>query len=179
MRTGLLTNAFVLAGIAWLSTLGSSGVQTKSLLPSASASQAAHGDMAELESNAALSPTVESVAALASAYVERNQPGLASAVIERAPREIQLDPRVADVSARASFHRGRARQALAAVEDALSSCESEEQRCRPWQVAKVRGQAAFLREVVSAGIEDPMSDPAGVRAAYERSAEKMGRVAMR
>jgi len=32
---------------------------------------------------------------------------------------------------------------------------------------------------VAAGVEDPMTDPAAVRAAYERSTQKVGLVAMR
>jgi hypothetical protein len=173
MRSGLLlTNGIVLAGIAWLAALGS-GTQSKRLLPVETAQQAAAPvDMSALETRASLSPSVESTSALASAYVDRGQPGLACAAIERAPREIQVDPRVADVHARALFHGGRAREALAAVEDAMTACESDESACRAWQVAKVRRQAAFLNEVVAAGIEDPMSDPAAVRAAYERSNQK-------
>ncbi len=180
MRSGLLfTNGIVLAGIAWLLAIGP-GTQSKILLP-ADKAQAAEGnaDIGALESAAALSPSTDSVLALASAYVDRGQSGLASAVIEKAPRAIKLDPRVADVHARALFHRGRARQALAAVEDALDACEAETAACRSWQVAKARRQAAFLGELVSAGIEDPMTDPAAVRAAYERSTQKVGLVAMR
>lgn len=180
MRTGLLVNAVVLAGIGWLSTFGASGVQTKSVLSMSKGSMTVSAaDLDALESAAARSPSAETIRALASVYVDRNQPGLACAAIERASSEIQLDPRVADVHARALFHRGRAREALAVVEGSLSACEADANACRSWQVAKVRGQAAFLHEVVAAGIEDPMSDPAGVRAAYERSNHQVGLVAMR
>ncbi|MRG94699.1 hypothetical protein [Polyangium spumosum] len=180
MRSGLLfTNGILLAGIAAVLTIGP-GTHGKRLLPAdAAAVSESPVDMAALESAASLAPTVESVVALASAYVDRGQPGLASAVIEKAPRKIQLDPRVADVSARALFHRGQARKALAAVEDAIDACDAEEVACRSWQVAKAERQAAFLKEVVAAGVEDPMTDPAAVRAAYERSTQKVGLVAMR
>ncbi|MDI1443113.1 hypothetical protein [Polyangium sp. 6x1] len=180
MRSGLLfTNGIFLAGILAVLTIGP-GTQSKRLLPAdATPATETPVDMAALESAASLSPTVDSIVALASAYVDRGQPGLASAVIEKAPRAIQLDPRVADVAARALFHRGRARQALAAVEDALDACDADAVACRSWQVAKARRQAAFLQEVVAAGVEDPMADPAAVRAAYERSTQKVGLVAMR
>ena len=182
MRSGLLfTNGILLAGIFAVLTIGP-GTHGKRLLPADAAPTSAAEtpvDLAALESAAALAPTVDSVVALASAYVDRGQPGLASAVIDKAPRAIQLDPRVADVSARALFHRGRARQALATVEDALDACDADAVVCRSWQVAKARRPAAFLQEVVAAGIEDPMTDPAAVRAAYERSTQKVGLVAMR
>ncbi|MDI3284811.1 hypothetical protein [Polyangium sp. 15x6] len=179
MRSGLLfTNGVLLAGITFVLAIGP-GTQSKRLLPADAHAAETPVDMAALESAAALSPTVDSVVALASAYVDRGQPGLASAVIEKAPRAIQLDPRVADVAARALFHRGQSRKALATVEDALDACDSEAVACRSWQVAKARRQAAFLHEVVAAGIEDPMTDPAAVRAAYERSTQKVGLVAMR
>ncbi|MDI1477197.1 hypothetical protein [Polyangium sp. y55x31] len=179
MRSGLLfTNGILLAGIVAVLAIGP-GTHSKRLLPADAKTTETPVDMAALESAASLTPTVDSVVALASAYVDRGQPGLASAVIEKAPRAIQLDPRVADVAARALFHRGRARQALATVEDALDACDSETVACRSWQVAKARRQAAFLHEVVAAGIEDPMTDPAAVRAAYERSTQKVGLVAMR
>jgi len=179
MRPALLVcNAFVLTAIAWLSVVGPS-TPSKSLLPTSKTAKTAAVDLSALEARAALSPSVESVAGLAAAYVDHGQPGLACAVIERSDRSIQSDLAVADIHARALFHRGQPRQALAVVEDALAVCESGDTSCRSWQASKARGQAAFLHEVVSAGIEDPMVDPSALRAAYERSTKKVGLVAMR
>ncbi|HRI69182.1 MAG TPA: hypothetical protein PK156_33355 [Polyangium sp.] len=180
MRSALLIcNAFVLTAIAWISFVGPS-TPSKSLLPNAKASKTAVAtNLSSLEERAALAPSVETVTSLASAYVDHGQPGLACAVIERSDRSIQTDLAVADVHARALFHRGQPRQALAVVEDALAACESDDTQCRNWQTTKARGQAAFLHEVVVAGIEDPMTDPSALRAAYERSTKKVGLVAMR
>jgi hypothetical protein len=182
MRLRLVaTNAVVLAGIVWAVGF-SSEIRPKNLLPTPAApAGTTQVDIAGLESSASLAPSVNSVAALASAYLDRGQPGLASAVIERAPREVREDVRIAELHARALFHRGKPRQALAAVRDALDACHAQEGRCRPWQSAKAARQVAFLEEVVSAGIEDPQADPAAVRAAYERSTTRGegGLVAMR
>lgn len=180
MRSALLVcNAFVLTAIAWLSLVGPS-TPSKSLLPTAAkTSKTTAVNLSSLEERAALAPSVETVTTLASAYVDRGQPGLACAVIERSDRSIQSNLAVADIHARALFHRGQPRQALAVVEDALAACESNETSCRNWQTSKAQGQAAFLHEVVVAGIEDPMTDPAALRAAYERSTKKVGMVAMR
>jgi hypothetical protein len=178
MRSALLvSNAFVLVGIAWLALVGPA-TPSKSLLPGTKTAATA-ANLSALEDRAALSPTVESITALASSYVDHGQPGLACAVIERADRKIQSDLAVADIHARALFHRGQPRQALAVVEDALTACENDETRCRQWQASKARGQVAFLHEVVVAGIEDPMADPSALRAAYERSTRTVGLVAMR
>ena len=180
MRSALLvSNAFVLTAIAWLGLVGPS-TPSKSLLPATSKTQPASGvDLGALETRAAHAPSVDSVAKLASAYVDHGQPGLACAVIERSDRAIRSDLAVADIHARALFHRGHPRQALAVVEDALAVCESDESSCHAWQESKARGQFAFLHEVVVAGIEDPMADPSALRAAYERSTKRVGLVAMR
>lgn len=180
MRPALLVcNAFVLTAIAWIGLVGPS-TPSKSLLPTASkTAKAITVDLAGLEERAALSPSVETVSGLASAYVDHGQPGLACAVIERSDRAIRSDLSVADIHARALFHRGQPREALAVVEDALAACESQDTSCRNWQQTKARGQVAFLHEVVAAGIEDPMADPSALRAAYERSTKKVGMVAMR
>lgn len=180
MRSALLVcNGLVLTAIAWLS-LVSPETPSKSLLPTASkASKTTPVNLAALEERAALMPNVESVVGLASAYVDHGQPGLACAVIERSDSSIRSDLAVADIHARALFHRGQPRQALAVVESALAICDDEATSCRAWQASKAQGQVAFLHEVVAAGIEDPMADPSALRAAYERSTKKVGLVAMR
>ena len=180
MRSALLVcNGLVLTAIAWLSFV-SPTTPSKSLLPAASkASKTVAVDLASLEERAALSPTVNSVSGLASAYVDHGQPGLACAVIERSDASIRSDLAVADIHARALFHRGQPRQALAVVEGALAACDNDAASCRAWQASKAQGQVAFLHEVVAAGIEDPMADAAALRAAYERSTKKVGLVAMR
>lgn len=181
MRSALLVcNAFVLTAVAWFGFVGPE-TPSKSLLPNSSkTAKATHTvDLSALEERAALAPSVDSVSKLAAAYVDHGQPGLACAVIERSDRTIQGDLAVADIHARALFHRGQPRQALAVVEDALTACENGGAACKAWQTTKARGQAAFLHEVVVAGIEDPMADPSALRSAYERSTHQVGMVAMR
>lgn len=180
MRSALLVcNGLVLTAIAWLSFV-SPTTPSKSLLPVASkVSKTIPVNLAALEERAAFAPNVESVAELASAYVDHGQPGLACSVIERSDSSIRGNLAVADIHARALFHRGQPRQALAVVEGALATCEDNATSCRAWQASKARGQVAFLHEVVAAGIEDPMADPSALRAAYERSTKMVGLVAMR
>jgi hypothetical protein len=179
MRLRLFTvNILILAGTAWVSAFGSE-IYPKNLLPPVASATTAPTELTELESRAALEPSVASITALAAAYLDRDQPGLASAVIERSPSEIRDNVRVAELHARALFHRGRTSEALARIQGALAACDADESRCRPWQIARASRQIAFLQEVVAAGIEDPTTNPAAVRAAYARSTREVGLVAMR
>lgn len=178
----LFANAVVLAGITWVAAVGTEKQASKllpSLKPVAGVEQA---DITKLEERASLSPTTATVVELVTAYLDRDQPGLASAVIERAPSEIQRRPEVAQLHARALFQRGRAREALAVAKDASDACAaspSGEKRCPAWLVAKTARQLAFFDQVVAAGIEDPYANPAGTKAAYERSAREVRLVAMK
>jgi hypothetical protein len=168
----LVANGLVLAGIAWMTSFGGMEVRAAQVLPTG-----AH-ELAPLETEAALSPSARSVSVLAGAYLDREQPGLATAVIERAPREMRERPEVAQVYARALFHRGRAREALAVARDASDAC-SDAAACPAWLVARTTRQVAFLEQVVAAGIDDPRENPSGTRAAYERSTHEVRLVAMR
>jgi hypothetical protein len=179
MRFGfVVANACVLAGISWMVAFGPN-LRAAELLPD----HPGLGDVPALESRAALTPTASNVTALAAAYLDRDQPGLASAVIDKAPREVRERPEVAHVEARALYRRGRVREALAAAETAEAACAREapgaDGACPAWLAAKTARQIAFLRQVVAAGIEDPLADPTGTRNAYERSTREVRIVAMR
>ena len=167
----LICNGLVLGGIGGLVALGGE-IQAQTLLPRAPEA------VKELEATAAISPTAPAVARLASAYLERDQPGLATAVIEKAPQEVQRQPEVGQLHARALYGRGKAREALAVARDAYDRCDGE-RPCAPWLVAKTSQQVAFLEQVVAAGIEDPQANPEATLAAYERSTREVHLVAMR
>jgi len=179
MRVGLLVaNGLVLGGIAWMAAFGGMEVRATEILPHGShASVAAVAELDQLEARAGLSPDAATVAALAGAYLDREQPGLATAVIEKAPLAVRERPEVAQAYARALFHRGRAREALAVAREASDLCG--ESACPAWLVVKTARQVAFFEQVVAAGIDDPQAHPAETRAAYERSAHEVRLVAMR
>jgi hypothetical protein len=172
----LVANGLVLGGIAWMASFAGMEVRATEVLPHRSAGGAA---LAQLEARAALSPASSApVAALAAAYLDRDQPGLATAVIEKAPCKVRDEPQVAHLYARALFHRGRSREALAVARDASETCE-DSPSCPAWLVAKTTRNLAFLEQVVAAGIDDPLDDPGATRAAYERSSHEVRLVAMR
>lgn len=174
----LAVNGLVLGAIGWMAAFGGMEVRATQVLPSAKSTVAAVAELDALEARVARAPDAGSVAALAGAYLDREQPGLATAVIEKAPRAVRERPEVAVLSARALFHRGHAREALAVARDASDAC-SDVSVCPAWLMAKTSRQVAFLKEVVAAGIEDPSENPAATRAAYERSAHEVRLVAMR
>ncbi len=174
----LVANGLVLGGIAWMAAFGGMEVQAAQVLPHDGANLAAVAELDQLEARAARTPDVASVSALASAYLDRDQPGLATAVIENAPRAVRERPEVAQLQARALFHRGHAREALAVARDASDAC-SEAAACPAWLMATTARQVAFFEQVVAAGIDDPQANPAATRAAYERSAHEVRLVAMR
>jgi hypothetical protein len=177
----LLANGLVLGAMAWMVSFAGMEVRASQLLPPLPAlpPHAEANPIAQLEAKAALTPaSAPSIAALAGAYLDREQPGLATAVIEKAPRQVRERPEVAHLYARALFHRGRAREALAVARDASDAC-GDAPSCPNWLVAKTAGQVAFFEQVVAAGIDDPENDPSGTRAAYERSYHAVRLVAMR
>lgn len=167
----LVANGLCLAGMAWMLVSGTEQRATALV----SADRAA--DLAALEERAATSPAAPSVAALATAYLDRDQPGLAASVLDRAPRDVQARPEIAVLRARSLFHRGHARDALAVAREADAACSDG--ACPAWVGARAARQLAFLEEVVAAGVDDPQADPRATRAAYERSAREVRLVAMR
>src|SRR5262249_12528216 len=159
-----ISNGIVLAGVFALFAIGADK-NAEPLLPTAQVCAsgtdplgrcAAHVDLAALEKDAALDPSAPSVVHLAAAYLDRDPPGLASAVIERAPEAVRARPEVAQAYARSLFARGHAREALAVARDARDACAAAEETspadCPAWLMAKTTRQIAFLEEVVSAGI---------------------------
>jgi hypothetical protein len=174
----LLANGVTMGGLAWMSVVGIHREAGQVLKSDGS-------EIARLEDEAALTQKPGPVAELAAAYLDRDQPGLASAVIERAPARVRNEPRVATLEARALYGRGQAREALAvarSVQESLGKVcgeSSASDACPTWLVAKSTHQLAFLEEVVAAGIDDPYSDPDATRAAYERSTRAVRLVAVR
>lgn len=170
----LVGNGLLLGGIAVMCAVGSE--HDVCTLVSVSAPKAA--SLARLEAEVAHAPTAHRVIELAGAYLDTSQPGLAAAVIERAPREVRARPEVAQTYARALYGRALPRQALAVARQARDAC-ADDATCPPWVLAKTARHAAFLSEVVSAGIEDPSEDPVATMAAYTRSSRELRLVAMR
>lgn len=186
MRRGrLLVNGLVMAAAAWMFVHGTKTGASGLLPEKARTPIATDTSLASLEERAALSPDAASVGKLASVYLERDQPGLASAVLQKAPPAVQATPEIAHLQARALLHRGKVPEALAMARQVEAACGASmdaadaSRACPAWLVARSARQLAFLEEMSSAGIEDPGQNPEGARAAFDRSSREVRFVAMR
>src|SRR5262249_39467416 len=184
MRRGkLLLNGLVIVAVAWMFAHGTE-TGASGLLPAKIRTPiSTDPGLAALEERAALEPGAATVSKLAAAYLDREQPGLASAVIDKAPASVRAIPEISHLYARALLHRGKVPEALAVARQVESACaasvDARSGACPAWVMAKNARQLAFLEEMSAAGIEDPAVNPDGARAAYDRSARQVRFVAMR
>ncbi len=115
------------------------------------------------------------VRALAQAYVDARQPGLAVALVQRSSAEVRDDVRVRHVYARALLDEGRSEQALAAEGTVLAACGplAEGGRgadgCGPLLLASASRRVGILRELVSRGVEDAQAHPEETLVAYQNA----------
>jgi hypothetical protein len=185
MRRGmLLLNGLVIAAAAWVFAHGTE-TGASGLLPAhARGPISTDPGLAALEERAALAPDADTIGKLATAYLEREQPGLASAVIEKASPAVRATPEISHLYARALLLRGKVPEALAMARQVEAACEASidttgKKACPSWLLARSARQLAFLEEMSAAGIEDPGMNPDGARAAFDRSARQIRFVAMR
>lgn len=178
----LVANVVVFSAMAAMALSGTRK-DTAKVLPALPAhSQVAVANLSALEGDAARDPSIEHIGALSAAYLERNQPGLASAAIDKAPADVKAAPEIAYLSARAHFLRGNLQKALASAEQVQQTCGEKAgnaNACPAWLVAKTERQLAFFRGMNALGIENPYTNPELTRAAYERSQHEIRTVALR
>lgn len=166
----------VVNGLLALSILGTLMLGARDKPSSVLASRSP--ELAALEEEVARSSAAPAVAKLLGSYVDVEQPGLASALLERVPDDVRAEPAVAIQEARVLVAQGHASQALGAARRAAAAC-AHEAACPAWVAAKATRQQAFLEALVGAGIEDVQADPGGARVALERSDREVRLVAMR
>ena len=117
----------------------------------------------------------EAVRALAQAYVDARQPGLAVVLVERSSREVRGDVRVAHAYARALLDEGRSVEALAVEGTVLSTCRPlveggrAPEGCGPVILASATRRVGILRELVSRGVEDAQAHPEETLVAYQNA----------
>jgi Anaphase-promoting complex, cyclosome, subunit 3 len=131
------------------------------------------------EANAAAHPEdAEATRALAQAYLDAAQPGLAVGVLERAPATTRSEPRTRHLYARALLDQGRNDDALAAETTVVASCmpplegagaAAPETGCDALLLGAAVRRAAILRELVSLGVEDTLAHPEASFVAYQNA----------
>lgn len=112
--------------------------------------------------------------ALAQAYVDAGQPGLAVALVEGAPASVASDVRVRHVLARALVDEGRCEEALRAERAVVSACLGDpgaERRsgCDSVLLASALRRAGILEELVALGVEDAQAHPQETLVAYQNA----------
>ncbi|NUP09471.1 MAG: hypothetical protein HOW73_25740 [Polyangiaceae bacterium] len=142
-------NGVLLSGVLTVLFVGSEGVASP-VVPGEPS------DLSKLEASVAASPDAENVAALASKYLEREQPGLAQAVLDSAPEASSLH--LSHVRSRVALAQGRVDEALEISQATLRECEAQGSDCPSWLYAKSIHQAHVLSAMKGAGVQDPKDD---------------------
>jgi hypothetical protein len=114
--------------------------------------------------------------ALAQAYVEARQPGLAVALVERAPASVSTDLPVRHAYARALVDEGRGDEALAVERAVLAECEKWAEGavpsapgCDPVLFASATRRAEILQALIGLGVTDARAHPEETRIAYQNA----------
>ncbi len=133
--------------------------------------------MALLEEQAAEAPAdTAKLKELAQAYLDARQPGMALAVIERAPVAVRSDPSVDHLYARALLDQGRSADALAAERRVLARCEdpaTEVPTCSTFLIASATRRAEILEQLVQLGVEDANAHPEASSIAYANATRQV------
>jgi hypothetical protein len=174
---GRLLNGLVLAaaGAIWMA----SGTQRESAVLSPVGQASDPTAVVGLEAEVARSPGDDAkLRTLAQAYLDARAPGLALAVIERAPDEVRGRAKVEHLYARALLEEGHAQDALAVERTVLRTCTIGEGICDAWLIASARRRADILEELVGLGVEDARAEPEASAVAYH-NATREARLAVR
>ena len=131
------------------------------------------------EASAAAHPDdPEAARALAQAYLDASQPGLALGVLEALPAALRDDPRTGHLYARALLDQGRNDAALAVEANVVASCMPVADReptvgsgpgCDALLLASAVRRASILKELVALGVEDTRAQPEESFVAYQNA----------
>ncbi len=157
-------NVAVLAGVAGL-WVASGTQRERPVLGEATSA------LAPLEGRVAMQPAdAHATRDLAQAYLDAASPGLALAMVERAPLAVRREPAIEHTYARALLDQGRAIDALAAERRVLDACAGDPATpCDAWLLASATRRADILAELVQLGIEDAQAHPEASAVAYHNA----------
>jgi hypothetical protein len=138
--------------------------------------EAAPAAVRVLEFNAAVRPDdAESTRALAQAYLDARQPGLAIVLVEGSRRTVHDDVRIQHVYARALVDGGRNEEALAVETGVVATCHPIAEGapapagCDSVLLASAMRRTDILRELVALGVEDAQAHPEMSLVAYQNA----------
>jgi hypothetical protein len=117
--------------------------------------------------------------ALAQAYLDARQPGLAIVLVESSAPSVHHDVRVRHVYARALVDAGRNDEALAVEKGVLTTCEAQFEGgfeggsaplgCDTLLLASAMRRTAILGQLVALGVEDAQAHPEASLVAYQNA----------
>jgi hypothetical protein len=129
-----------------------------------------------LEASAVARPgDPEANRALAQAYLDARQPGLAIVLVESSAPPVRGDVRVQHVYARALVDAGRNDEALTVEKGVLSACEPVVEGghaapgCDTVLLASAMRRTEILGELVALGVEDAQAHPEASLVAYQNA----------
>jgi hypothetical protein len=175
--TGRWVNGLVLAaaGALWMA----SGTEREHAVLSPVGEASNPSAVAGLEAEVATAPNDDAkLRTLAQAYLDARAPGLALAVMERAPEDVRTRAKVEHLYARALIEEGRAQDALSVERTVLARCTMADGICDTWLIASARRRADILEELVGLGVEDARAEPEASAVAYH-NATREARLAVR
>jgi hypothetical protein len=137
-----------------------------------------------LEASVASHPAdADDTRALAQAYLDAHQPGLAVVLVEGAPAAVRYRVRVEHVYARALIDEGRNDEALDVERRVVATCrglaegDSAPADCDTVLLVSALRRTDILRELLSLGVKDARAQPEASLVAYQ-NATREARVAV-
>lgn len=160
-KVSLILNGVVLTGVLTL-LLVDAGAAPAPVL------SAPDSRLGELEAAAVETATPTTIGSLAAAYLDRQQPGLAQAVLDRHPELAGAELSLA--RSRVALARGDVDEAREQTALALASCDAPAASpCSASLVGRALQQGSYLASLESAGVIDPVAHPVAARAALAES----------
>ena len=160
-KVSLILNGVVLTGVLTLLFVDAGAAPAPVL-------SAPDARLVELEAAAVADATPATVGALAGAYLDREQPGLAQAVLDRHPEMAGAELSLA--RSRVALARGDVDEARNQTDLALATCDSPSAvPCSAMVVGRALQQGSYLDSLASAGVIDPVAHPVAARAALAES----------
>lgn len=125
-------------------------------------------ELAALEDAAARAPgDTEAVRALVRGYIERDEPGLAVAALQRSPAAAVESPAATDLAAIAYLNAGLGTAALSMSRRTLLLCEK--QGCEQALRTRASRRVSLIETVLEMGVEDVYANPDAFELAYRRT----------
>ncbi|MFO0551192.1 MAG: hypothetical protein U0271_22575 [Polyangiaceae bacterium] len=159
-KVALAGHALFLVGLVSVLVLGSEGAATPVV---------ARQDptLAELETSAAAQGTPASYAKLATAYIDRGQPGMAQAVLDQAAD--LNDPAWTLAQSRVSFAQGDLTEAVHWSTATTVLCKERAGACTDRMSSQATMQASVFQAMQDAGIQDPAQEREAASVVMSRS----------